>query len=227
MRIAHSNVQPVVIPELYLPPPNRFIPKNLEVVRDGVSKVGWTLRLCKLVVTPFLGSKIPNLYFGDGFVAPLVQTGQRILGSKGSCVYRPEIVGHKVQQDEPSSPAKDFTHSPLAEATARHAVLTRYPHFQQWFLDAHTPSRRMVANLMCDSLDEITYDASLSGLRYSLSYHSEGLSVCVYGYQDKLPLLLQVVLEKIRNLRSRVDRLEVFKEKVRPSAPMRYLKLTR
>ena len=73
----------------------------------------------------------------------------------------------------------------------------------------------MVANLVCDSLDEIAYSASLAGLRYSLSYHSEGLTVSVYGYHDKLPLLLQVVLEKIRNLQSREDRLEVFKEKVR------------
>ena len=80
-RSLKRDVQQVVILELYLPPPNRFIPKNLEVVRDGVSKMGWTLRPCKLVATPFLGSKIPNLYFGDGFVAPLVQTGQRILGS--------------------------------------------------------------------------------------------------------------------------------------------------
>jgi len=77
----------------------------------------------------------------------------------------------------------------------------------------------MVANLVCDSLDEITYSASLAGLQYSLDYHSEGLSVCVYGYRDKLPLLLQVVLEKINNLQTRVDRLEVFKEKVRAPVP--------
>jgi len=77
----------------------------------------------------------------------------------------------------------------------------------------------MVADLVCDSLDEVTYSASLAGLQCSLDYHSEGLSVRVYGYRDKLPLLLQVVLEKINNLRIRADRLEVFKEKVRVSIP--------
>lgn len=39
--LKHSpNTQPIVTPELYLPPLNRFIPKNLEVIRDGVSTVG-------------------------------------------------------------------------------------------------------------------------------------------------------------------------------------------
>jgi hypothetical protein len=60
-------------------------------------------------VTPFPGSNIPSLRYGDGFVAPLVQTGQYVLGSKGSCVHRPEIVGYKVRSDEPCLPADDFT----------------------------------------------------------------------------------------------------------------------
>lgn len=72
----------------------------------------------------------------------------------------------------------------------------------------------MVANLVCDSLDEVTYSASLSGLRYSLDHHFEGLSVCVYGYHDKLPLLLQVVLAKLKSPQPREDRLEVLKEQV-------------
>jgi insulysin len=79
----------------------------------------------------------------------------------------------------------------------------------------------MVANLVCDGLDELTYSASLAGLKYSLSYHPEGLSVRVYGYHDKLPLLLQVVLENVKNLQPREDRLEVFKEKVHESPSRR------
>lgn len=90
---------------------------------------------------------------------------------------------------------------------------------QRWFPNAHAPSYRMVVNLVCDSLDEITYSASLAGLQYSFDHHSEGLSVCVYGYQDKLPLLLRIVLEKINNFQPRADRLEVFKEKVGVSIP--------
>ena len=89
--------------------------------------------------------------------------------------------------------------------------------FQLRSLNSYPQSHRMVVNLVCDSLDEITYSASLAGLQYSIDYHSEGLSICVYGYHDKLPTLLQLVLEKINNLQPQVDRLEVFKEKVRVS----------
>ena len=183
-------------------------------------------KLYEVTVTPVLGSNIPGLYFGDGFVASLVQTGQYILGSKGPCVHCSEIVSDKVQFDKPCLPSEDFTHSPLAEATARHALLTRCSYFQRWSPNVHMQSHRMVANLVCDTLDELTYGASLAGLRYSLDCHSEGLSVCVCGYQDKLPLLLQVVLEKIKNLRPRADRLEVFKEKVRVHVLVRYPELT-
>jgi secreted Zn-dependent insulinase-like peptidase len=84
----------------------------------------------------------------------------------------------------------------------------------------------MVADLVCDSLDELTYSASLAGLGYFLDYHSEGLSVCVYGYRDKLPIILQVVLENIKNLQPRADRLEVFEEKVQASAPAKHPELT-
>jgi len=126
----------------------------------------------------------------------------------------------------PCLPSEVLTHSPLAEVTAQHALLTRYSYFRRWCLNAHIKFHRLVANLVCDSLDELTYNASLAGLRYSLDYHSEGLSVCVYGYQDKLPLLLQVVLEKIKYLRPRADRLEVFKEKVRVHIPAKRPELT-
>jgi len=73
----------------------------------------------------FLGSNIPSLYIGDGFIETLVQTRQQILGSEGPRIHRRKIVGHEVQYDDPHSPTEDFTHSPYAEATVRHAVLTR------------------------------------------------------------------------------------------------------
>ncbi|KAF9651581.1 LuxS/MPP-like metallohydrolase [Thelephora ganbajun] len=154
---------PAVIPGLHLPPPNHFIPRNLEVIRDGIPTAP-TVPVCILEVDSL-----------------------RLWYKRDNTFWVPK--GH----------AYVVLKSPFAEVTARHAVLTR----------------RMVANLICDSLDEITYSASLAGLQYWLDYHSEGLSVCVCGYHDKLPLFLQVVLEKIKNLQPRVDRLEVFKEKVR------------
>jgi len=83
------------------------------------------MKSCEGIVIPLLGSNIPSLYIGDGFTETLVQTRQRILGSEGPLIHRCEIVGHEVQYDDPRLPAEDFTRSPFAEVTVRHAVLTR------------------------------------------------------------------------------------------------------
>ena len=61
----------------------------------------------------------------------------------------------------------------------------------------------------------MTYDASLAGLSYEVSNHDEGISISIGGYNDKLDVLLRLVLEKIRKLRVLPDRLHVVKEKVR------------
>ena len=109
-------------------------PLHTEEFRGGP---GWcfhgkpcTLRkFYKVTVAHFLDPSIPGMYFGVGFVAPLVQTGQCVLGSKGPRVHRPEIVSHRILSDEPRLPAEGFTHSPLTEATTRHALLTRHSYF--------------------------------------------------------------------------------------------------
>ena len=74
---------------------------------------------------------------------------------------------------------------------------------------------RLFVDLVEDSLAEVTYDATLAGLSYGVSNHDEGISVSVGGYNDKLDVLLRLVLEKIRVLSVQPDRLRVVKEKVR------------
>lgn len=72
-------------------------------------------------------------------------------------------------------------------------------------------------DLIDDALAEVTYDADLAGLSYSVTNQIEGLTVSVSGYNDKIPVLLRIVLEKIRNLQVQPDRLCVVKEEVRSS----------
>jgi secreted Zn-dependent insulinase-like peptidase len=76
---------------------------------------------------------------------------------------------------------------------------------------------RLFGELIRDSLTEITYDASLAGLDYDVDNGSDGLTVSLSGYNDKLPVLLKVVLERIRSYKVNPERLQVFKEQVRPS----------
>lgn len=72
-------------------------------------------------------------------------------------------------------------------------------------------------DLIDDALAEMTYDADLAGLSYSVTNQIEGLTVSVSGYNDKIPVLLRIVLEKIRSLQVQPDRLCVVKEEVRGS----------
>ncbi|KAI0819462.1 LuxS/MPP-like metallohydrolase [Trametes gibbosa] len=87
--------------------------------------------------------------------------------------------------------------SPLAYTTPRHAMLTR-----------------LLVNVVEDALAEVTYDADLAGVSYSVMNQIEGLTVAVGGYCDKLPALLRIVLETVRGLRVQPDRLRVVKEEV-------------
>ncbi|KAI0658946.1 LuxS/MPP-like metallohydrolase [Cubamyces menziesii] len=87
--------------------------------------------------------------------------------------------------------------TPLAYATPRLAMLTR-----------------LFVDLVEDALAEVTYDADLAGLSYSVINQIEGLTVSVGGYNDKIHVLLRTVLDKLRGLQVHPDRLRVLKEKI-------------
>lgn len=70
------------------------------------------------------------------------------------------------------------------------------------------------ADLVNDSLTEYTYDADLAGLAYNLSADSLGVTISLNGYNDKLPDLVRRIVEAVRNLQVRQNRMEVTKEKV-------------
>ncbi|KAG1761690.1 Metalloenzyme, LuxS/M16 peptidase-like protein [Suillus occidentalis] len=74
---------------------------------------------------------------------------------------------------------------------------------------------RLFADLVNDSLQEFAYDAELAGLVFHCGSHHLGLMVTLDGYNEKLPVLARRVLETVRSLQVREDRLAVFKEKVK------------
>eukprot|EP01083_Nonionella_stella_P296930 1008556_1 len=57
----------------------------------------------------------------------------------------------------------------------------------------------LVIRMLCDSLDETTYDASVAGLHYSLGSSQVGISLIFSGYNNKLPHLMKFVLEACRS----------------------------
>ncbi|EMD39456.1 hypothetical protein CERSUDRAFT_45720 [Gelatoporia subvermispora B] len=88
--------------------------------------------------------------------------------------------------------------SPIAYGTPRHAVLTR-----------------LLSDLVEDALSEIAYDAELAGLTYSVSSARSGLVISVGGYSDKLPLLLRMVFETLKDINIDPERLKVIAEQVK------------
>ena len=71
------------------------------------------------------------------------------------------------------------------------------------------------AELVTDSLSEYAYAAELAGLGSNVAVSTLGIFVSVSGYNDKLHVLLRDVLERLKNVQIKADRLEVMKEQVR------------
>jgi insulysin len=61
---------------------------------------------------------------------------------------------------------------------------------------------------------EYSYDAEIAGLSYQVSTMSDALVLSVSGYNDKLDVLLKVVLEKIKELQVDPQRFELIKDRV-------------
>lgn len=75
----------------------------------------------------------------------------------------------------------------------------------------------MYADIVNDSLTEFAYDADLAGLTYNLFGHSTGIYVSMSGYNDRLVVLAQQILERIKNLKVDEQKLAAMKEQVWPS----------
>ncbi|KAF7728621.1 Insulinase (Peptidase M16) [Apophysomyces ossiformis] len=90
--------------------------------------------------------------------------------------------------------------SPLVYATPSNTVITR-----------------LYTDLLQDSLNEYAYDAEVAGLRYDLENWSDGILLHISGYNDKLPVLLEKVVQKMRDLRVDTDRFNLIKDQLRRS----------
>ena len=81
-----------------------------------------------------------------------------------------------------------------------------------------TPRITVISDLFCeliyDALVEYSYAAELAGLSYDLQSYSTGLSVSVHGYNDKMSVLLEKVMETVRKGEMSDDRFLIVKERL-------------
>ncbi|KAK7570305.1 hypothetical protein V3481_019486 [Fusarium oxysporum f. sp. vasinfectum] len=71
---------------------------------------------------------------------------------------------------------------------------------------------RLFSDLVCDALEEYSYDAKLTGLQYNVGLHSRGVFLEIGGYNDKLPVLLEQVVKTMRDLEINEDRFKIIRE---------------
>ncbi len=147
----------------------------------------------------------------------MAQEGRPVLGTQGSCTHGDQDV--RLWAFEPRSsfsvspPPASFQPSSVCNSKACHDDEVHIL-FELSSRHAHRRAIRLFVNLVEDALAEVTYDADLAGLSYSVSNDDDGIVVSVGGYNDKLDVLLRTVLEKLRNLEVAPDRLKVIAEKV-------------
>lgn len=87
--------------------------------------------------------------------------------------------------------------SPIANDTAKHAVLTS-----------------LLTSMVQDELNEYAYPAYLAGLNYDLYSHIRGISIKIGGYSDKQTLLLEKILKTTKTVEFKKDRFEIYKDRL-------------
>lgn len=74
---------------------------------------------------------------------------------------------------------------------------------------------RLWVELVKDALSEFSYDAEVAGLLYNVDSQLDGIVVVVAGYNDKLQLLLQSILDTLTKLKVDPKRFDIVMDQVR------------
>ncbi|ORY83170.1 Metalloenzyme, LuxS/M16 peptidase-like protein [Protomyces lactucae-debilis] len=73
---------------------------------------------------------------------------------------------------------------------------------------------KLFIELLKDSLNEFSYNADIAGLQYSIEPTVGGLNLGFSGYNDKMPVLAEKVIRRMRNLEVSEQRFIIEKERL-------------
>lgn len=94
-------------------------------------------------------------------------------------------------------PLSSSHYRPILDTSPRNAALTK-----------------LFCELFSDSITEDVYDASLAELSFNLFYAGENICVSAGGFSDKLAVLTETMLEKLKNYKVDPERFAKLKETV-------------
>ncbi|GAA5942295.1 hypothetical protein JCM10213_004127 [Rhodosporidiobolus nylandii] len=89
--------------------------------------------------------------------------------------------------------------SPLIDSTALAAVQSR-----------------LFTDLIRDALQEYAYDAELAGLSYTFNQAGDGILLSAEGYNDKLPVLVDVIVKGMKDYKVDEQRFAMMLDQVPP-----------
>ncbi len=147
----------------------------------------------------------PNTFIPENFDVPGKEQAGKITPLK-----QPELLFHSPltrlwhKKDDrfwlPRANVFMLLRSPLIDATPNNAVKSR-----------------IFVELVKDALTEYSYDAELAGLGYNIESQADGIGLAVDGYNDKLPVLCQYILETLSSFKIDQKRFDIIKDQVRRS----------
>ncbi|CAO3590985.1 unnamed protein product [Absidia cylindrospora] len=94
----------------------------------------------------------------------------------------------------PKTIATVLFRNPLINATPRNTVISE-----------------LYVSMLIDSLNEYAYYAEVAGLTYDLTSQSNGFLLEISGYSDKLPLLMEKVVDRMKHVEFDAERFKVMK----------------
>ncbi|CAO3652625.1 unnamed protein product [Cunninghamella blakesleeana] len=95
----------------------------------------------------------------------------------------------------PKSQVWIILRNPLTHATPRYSVITE-----------------LYIRMLTESLNEYTYNAEVAGLTYYISLEQYGIMLNVGGYSDKLPLLLEKLVDRMKHIQFDQEKFNMIKE---------------
>jgi len=73
---------------------------------------------------------------------------------------------------------------------------------------------RLVIALFIDLINDDTYPAKMAGINHHIYEHQSGLTLKIFGFTTKLPLLLNLILNKIKQSSYRQERFDIIKNQI-------------
>ncbi|ODV92635.1 hypothetical protein CANCADRAFT_56288 [Tortispora caseinolytica NRRL Y-17796] len=149
------------LPELHLPAPNEFIPRNLATEKTEITEK----------------AQAPTLLRDESYI--------RLWHKKDDTFWMPK-----------GSISIEFFNN-IASESAKNSAMASF-----------------VSDMLTYYLNEYSYAADMAGLKYKLSSSDSGMVLSISGYNDKLHVLLEKILQEIVAFTVKPDIFKVVKQKL-------------